>query len=71
MKPMRFHVEADGLTCRPRFDRRYAVVDSFSMGWDGKPVPVLQTDDPRRAIEYADECNRPLVWDCRNNEWVD
>ena len=54
---MRYQVETDGLTYRPRFSRRYAVVDTKRFGEDGKPLAVLQTDDPRRASDYAYELN--------------
>lgn len=53
----RFQIEVDGLTLRPRFSRRYAVVDTLRKGSDGKPTAVLETNDPRRARDYADECN--------------
>jgi hypothetical protein len=55
---MRYQVITDGLTVRPRFDRRYAVVDTTRTDDQGKPFWVLQTDDVRRATEYADELNR-------------
>lgn len=55
----RYQVETDGLTFRSRFSRRYAVIDVKSLGIDGKPVAVLQTDDPERANSYADELNAP------------
>jgi hypothetical protein len=54
---MRYQVETDGLTTRPRFDRRYAVVDTAKFDSDGKPAWVLQTDDARRASDYAYELN--------------
>jgi hypothetical protein len=50
-------VVTDGLTTRPRFSRRYAVVDTLSLGVDGLPHPVLQTDDGVRARDYAHELN--------------
>lgn len=53
----RFQVVTDGLTCRPRFSRRYAVIDTKRLQSDGKPMAVLETDDPRRAHSFCDECN--------------
>ena len=54
----RYAVEMDGLTYRPRFSRRYAVVDTLRLGPDGKPPAVLETDDPRRARDYCAELNQ-------------
>lgn len=56
-KAFRYQVERDGLTCRPRFSRRFAVVDTARRGADDKFVPVLQTDDVLRANSFADELN--------------
>ena len=53
----RFQVEIDGLTLRPRFSRRYAVVDIRTMDATGRPAAVLQTNDKRRAAEFAEELN--------------
>ena len=49
----RYEVETDGLTMRPRFSRRYAVVDTIKCG---RPA-MLETDDPHRAREFAYELN--------------
>lgn len=60
MVQSRYQVETDGLTCRSRFSRRYAVVDTRTMvqvGLEAKPAAVLETNDPRRARAYADELN--------------
>lgn len=38
-----------------RYDRRYAVVDTFSYDRDGGFKIMLQTNDSRRAHEYAYE----------------
>lgn len=54
---MRYQVVTDGLTTRPRFDRRYAVIDNERKTSDGLPLAVLQTDDRRRASDYCSECN--------------
>lgn len=56
----RYQVDTDGLTLRPRFSRRYAVVDIeqlIQLGLDARPKAVLETDDPIRARAYADELN--------------
>jgi hypothetical protein len=54
----RYQIETDGLTYRPRFSRRFAVVDTHRMDGNGKPMAILETDDSRRAQDYADEVNR-------------
>jgi hypothetical protein len=51
---MRYEVETDGLTLRPRFSRRYAVVDTSKVE---RPA-VLETDNPQRARDFAYELNR-------------
>lgn len=53
----RYEVQTDGLTTKPRFARRYAVVDTTRRDADGGYHAVLETDDPRRAADYAHECN--------------
>lgn len=57
MTDQRFQIETDGLTMRPRFSRRYAVVDTERLNADGKPMAVLETNDQNRARDYAYECN--------------
>lgn len=53
----RYQVATDGLTTKPRFSRRYAVVDTTRLGTDGEYLAILETDDGRRAADYAHECN--------------
>lgn len=53
----RYQVETNGLTTKPRHSRRYAVVDTTSRDDDGGYHTVLETDDSRRAADYAHECN--------------
>lgn len=54
---MRYEIETDGLTTRPRFSRRYAVVDTKRHDPTGRPMAVLETDDARRAQDFAYELN--------------
>lgn len=64
-KRNQYIVWTDGLTYRPRLDRRYAVIREdrvkFLEDADGRKYAGelcdLQTDDARRAREYADELN--------------
>jgi hypothetical protein len=60
----RYTIFSDGLTLRPRFSRRYAVVAERDLkfleettGVDYESLAALQTDCPKRAREYCDELN--------------
>jgi hypothetical protein len=54
---VRYEVETDGLIMRPRFSRRYAVVDTAKID---RPA-MLETDDARRASDFAYELNCELA----------
>lgn len=56
-KQQRFQLVRDGLTTRPRFSRRWAVIDTKRLGQDGLPIAVIETDDVRRALSFAGELN--------------
>lgn len=55
----RYLVVTDGLTTTPIFSRRYVVVDTLGPKDDAGRFlkSVLQTDDIRRASNYAYELN--------------
>jgi len=47
-----YQIDTDGLTLAPQYRRRYAVINSITR------EVMLETDDRRRAGEYAEELNR-------------
>lgn len=51
----RFQVlDDDHNEMRPRFSRRFAVLDTKQLGWDGLPVALLETNSEASAHAFAD-----------------